>query len=99
MATKNYNKMSEQSKREGVKVASEQKQPKPKRKQGKVVNCGRLNVRKDPNADAEVLTTIDSEFQVTVEECGNKAFYKVSFNQNGNAVNGYCMKDFIEIER
>lgn len=99
MATKNYNKMSEQSKREGVKVVSEQKQSKPKREQGKVVNCGRLNVRKDPNTDAEVLTTIDSGCQITVEECGNKTFYKVSFNQNGNAVNGYCMKDFIEIER
>lgn len=99
MATKNYNKMSAQSKQEETKVVSEQKQSKPKRKQGKVVNCGRLNVRKDPNADAEVLTTIDSGFQVTVEECGDKAFYKVAFKQNGNTVNGYCMKDFIEIER
>lgn len=99
MATKNYNKMSEQSKREGVKVVSDQKQSKPKREQGKVVNCGRLNVRKDPNTDAEVLTTIDSGCQITVEECGNNAFYKVLFNQNGNTVNGYCMKDFIEIER
>lgn len=63
---------------------------------GVVVGCLRLNVRKEPSADADVLTTIPAgvEVQINIFESTND-FYKVCTEAG---VEGYCMTDYIKLE-
>lgn len=63
---------------------------------GVVVDCARLNVRKEPSSDADVLTTIPvgAEVQVDIFESTND-FYKVCTE---TGVEGYCMADYIKVE-
>lgn len=58
-----------------------------------VVNCDRLNVRKKPSLDAEVLTVISRNDSVTIMvEKDNSAWVKVTLT-TGQI--GYCMKEFL----
>lgn len=69
----------------------------PEPTKGIVVDCARLNVRKKPNADAEVVHIIERSAKVLIdEENSTKSFYKVCTEVG---VEGYCMKQFIEILR
>lgn len=63
---------------------------------GVVTECVKLNVRKEPVADAEILTTIPlgAEVQVDIFE-STEDFYKVC---TGAGVEGYCVKDYINID-
>ena len=62
---------------------------------GVVTNCVKLNVRKAPEADAEVLTTIPLAAEVKIDIEGSvNGFYKVC---TGAGVEGYCKEDFINI--
>lgn len=64
-------------------------------KTGIVVNCARLNVRKKPNADAEVVYVIGRSARVMIdEENSTKNFYKVCTEVGAE---GYCMKQFIDV--
>lgn len=62
---------------------------------GEVSGCARLNVRKEPDAEAEVLCVIEegSEVVIVGSESTNE-FYKV-FTAAG--VEGFCMKMFITL--
>lgn len=60
---------------------------------GTVVDCARLNVRKDPSATAPVLCMLNESTEVIVDEDNStEDFYKVC---TATGVEGYCMKDFI----
>lgn len=60
---------------------------------GNVVNCLRLNVRKEPNKDSEVLFSIPLKAEVMIEESAStEDFYKV---YTASGIGGYCMKKFI----
>lgn len=74
------------------KTAAEKKpvEKKPVIKTGKVVNCTKLNVRKEPSTDADIVTVIDNETEVKVLETV-KDFVKVEFD----SVTGYCVKKYI----
>ena len=62
---------------------------------GTVINCFRLNVRANPCANANVVCTIDSGSTVMIDESGTtENFYKVCTEVG---VEGYCMKQFIDI--
>lgn len=63
---------------------------------GVVVDCARLNVRKEASADAAVLTTIPAgaEVQINIFESTND-FYKVCTEAG---VEGYCMAGYIKVE-
>lgn len=63
---------------------------------GVVTECVKLNVRKEPVADAEILTTIllGAEVQVDIFE-STEDFYKVT---TGAGIEGYCVKDYINID-
>lgn len=74
---------------EEVKVAAPEKQ-----KEG-VVNCSKLNVRKEPNKESEVLSIIDENKVVKILDDSDKVFYKVMISEN---IEGYCMKKFINIK-
>ena len=63
---------------------------------GKVANCKKLNVRTEPNANADVIVVINEGTEVEVDDTFvNTDFYKVSID--ANFVSGYCMKKFIEV--
>lgn len=63
---------------------------------GVVSNCTKLNVRKEPKKDAEVLVVIDAKTKVEVEpDNSTDKWYKVSTK---NGIEGYCMKDFITLK-
>ena len=67
----------------------------PKEVKGVVVNCGRLNVRKEADPNAAVLKIINSGAKVKIDEEGSTDdFYKVQVA----GFTGFCMKEFIEVE-
>ena len=63
---------------------------------GIVSSCGYLNVRKEPIKDADnILRTIELSALVVVDlDESTEDFYKVICE---DGVEGYCMKDYIEI--
>ena len=63
---------------------------------GHVVNCSKLNVRKDPDADAEILGTIIAGSEVMIDESeSTDDFYNICA---ASGFEGFCMKQFIEVE-
>lgn len=79
----------------GVNIVETPKTPAvPVRVNGRVANCVKLNVRKEPKKDAEVAGILNNGVFVVVEvENSTDKFYKV----RTPGVEGYCMKDFIEV--
>ena len=70
-------------------------EPTVKHVEGMVVNCARLNVRKEPNKNATVIRVLDNGNVVMIDlENSTEDFYKVS-TPSGE---GYCMKNFIEVK-
>ena len=64
-------------------------------KTGVVEGCAKLNVRKEPNASAEVICIISSGAKVVIdEEESSDDFYKIC---TVSGVEGYCMKKFVTI--
>lgn len=61
-----------------------------------IVIPGRLNVRKQPSKDSEVLEVITKNSEVEFDFDGETdTFYKV---RTKSGVEGYCMKEFISIK-
>lgn len=59
-----------------------------------IVNCDLLNVRKEPNVDAEVVTMLPKDSVVTISDVNaTEYFYKVLVGET----EGYCMKEFMAI--
>lgn len=75
-------------------AVEETEEPKPT--YGIVSSCGYLNVRKEPIKDADnVLRTIKLSALVVVDlDESTEDFYKVICE---DGIEGYCMKDYIEI--
>lgn len=64
---------------------------------GVVTDCLRLNIRKEPNLDAEVLTVIDLLSEVVVDMAAStEEFYKVT---TSTGVEGFCLKKHIALQR
>lgn len=62
---------------------------------GRVVRCAKLNVRKDPDADAEILGTIPAGAEVMIDEGeSTDDFYNVCA---ALGFEGFCMKQFVEV--
>ena len=62
---------------------------------GVVTDCLKLNVRKQPSKDAEVLKTIDALTEVVILKEVND-FYEVALKTGES---GYCMKKYIAINK
>lgn len=66
---------------------------------GYVSNCVKLNVRKKPDKEAEILTEINAGETVEINlDLSTSNFYSVATATSGVAYTGYCMKDFITIK-
>ena len=64
---------------------------------GVVTDCLRLNVRKEPEADAPVVAIIDCLSQVTVDvDASTELFCKV---RTSDGIEGFCMKKYIQLRR
>ena len=62
---------------------------------GVVINCSKLNVRKEPNKESDAIGVLNNGVFVIVElENSTEDFYKV----RTAGVQGYCMKNYISIE-
>lgn len=65
------------------------------RKFGKVSNCKKLNIRKFPSRDAEIISELIEGSEVMIDEKESTAlFYKICTE---HGIEGYCMKDFIKV--
>lgn len=64
---------------------------------GVVTDCLRLNVRKEPSSDGEVLTIIDTLSEVVVDVASSSdEFYKIC---TAAGIEGFCMKKYIALRR
>lgn len=66
---------------------------KPKTIIGSVTDCKLLNVRKEPNMTANILTIIEEGETVRILDEAN-GFYKV---QTNNGIIGFCMWNYINL--
>ena len=65
------------------------------RKFGKVSNCKKLNIRKLPSRDAEIISELVEGSEVMIDEKESTAlFYKICTE---HGIEGYCMKNFIKV--
>ena len=65
------------------------------RKFGKVNNCKKLNIRKLPSRDAEIVSELIEGSEVMIVEKESTAlFYKICTE---HGIEGYCMKDYITV--
>ena len=65
------------------------------RKFGKVNNCNKLNIRKLPSRDAEIVSELIEGSEVMIDEKESTAlFYKICTE---HGIDGYCMKDYITV--
>lgn len=68
-------------------------------KGAKITKCTRLNVRKEANKNAEVVCVITKDSVVTVNIAeSTEDFYKVYTSNKEVLVEGYCMKEFINVD-
>lgn len=68
--------------------------PEPKQLTGNVAGCAKLNVRKEPNKDAEILAVINEGTEVVINKIKSTMdFYSVC---TAAGIDGYCMKKFIK---
>lgn len=64
---------------------------------GIVTDCMKLNVRKAPNTNAEVIAVISALTEVVIDtDESDDAFYKV---HTSAGICGFCMKKFIAVHR
>ena len=65
------------------------------RKFGKVNNCEKLNIRKLPSRDAEIVSELIEGSEVMIDEKESTAlFYKICTE---HGIEGFCMKQFIKV--
>ena len=65
------------------------------RKFGQVSCCKKLNVRKLPSRDAEIVSELVEDSKVMIDEKESTAlFYKICTE---HGIDGYCMKDYITV--
>lgn len=82
---------------EELKEESAVEEPKedPTVKGGTVINCGSLNVREKPEADAAVLGVINAGTFVSIDKEGSTAeWFKVTTEAG---LEGYCVRKFIAL--
>lgn len=71
--------------------------PQPKPVTGVVSGCAKLNVRKEPNKDAEIVAVINEGSEVVINRIKSTVdFYAVC---TAAGIEGYCMKKFITVNK
>lgn len=69
-------------------------EPEP-RKFGKITGCKKLNVRKLPSRDSEIISELVEGSEIMIDDNESTAlFYKICTE---HGIEGYCMKQFIKV--
>lgn len=63
---------------------------------GVVTDCFRLNVRKEPDKTADIVSVVDVCTQLKVDEKRSTDSWYYVLDSNGNS--GYCMKRYVSIK-
>ena len=67
--------------------------------QATIIGYTKLNVRKNPSKDSEVVCIITKDSSITVDyNESTEDFYKVYVNVDNVQYEGFCMKEFISIK-
>ena len=61
-----------------------------------IVKCSKLNVRKEPTKCSDILKIISEGTEVEILKDAGDSWYKVRV---GEIKNGYCMKEFIKVDK
>ena len=62
---------------------------------GKISNCKKLNVRKLPSRDSEIISELIEGSEVMIDEKESTAlFYKICTE---HGIEGFCMKQFVKV--
>ena len=62
---------------------------------GKITGCKKLNVRKLPSRDSEIISELVEGSEIMVDDNESTAlFYKICTE---HGIEGYCMKNFIKV--
>lgn len=62
---------------------------------GKITGCKKLNIRRLPSRDSEIISELVEGSEVMIEENESTAlFYKICTE---HGIEGYCMKSFIKV--
>lgn len=62
-------------------------------------NCKKLNVRTEPNKDADVVCVLDITSTFEIDEIeSNPEWVRVTYNAGAEGFNGYCMKQYVVIK-
>ena len=67
--------------------------------EGSLNGCSKLNMRKEASKDSEIVYVLskDSVFTICLEE-STEDFYKVYTSNEEILVEGYCLKEFINVK-
>lgn len=63
---------------------------------GVVTECFRLNIRKEPDKAADIVTVVDVLTQLKINEKQSTDNWYYDLDGNGNS--GYCMKQYVSIK-
>lgn len=64
---------------------------------GVVSDCKKLNIRKAPNKDADVVCVVTEDTELTIAPHSvDKPWYRVTTT---DGVKGFCMREFVTISR
>ena len=63
---------------------------------GVVTNCFRLNIRKEPDKTADIVTVVDLLTHLKIDEKKSTDNWYYVLDSNGTS--GYCMKQYVSIK-
>lgn len=64
--------------------------------EGVVTGCARLNIRKKASVKSDVVYIVDAKTKLTILESDNTKWFKVCVKPG---VEGYCMKEYVNVEQ
>ena len=66
---------------------------------GVVNGCDKLNIRKEPSMNAEIVDIINKGTIVNInKDLSTEEFYKINIHNDIKTIDGYCLKKFIVLE-
>ena len=81
--------------KEAEEEQQEETQNQPEHVYGVVHNCAKLNVRKQPSKDSEIVFVLNEGSEVSIdEENSTEEWYSIT---HASGVEGFCMKQFVAI--
>ena len=64
---------------------------------GVVYNCEKLNIRKSASKDSDVVTIVDAGSELLIDSAKSTYnFYKVC---TASGIEGYCMAEFVKVDK